>query len=75
MSDSLAARAREDWERRIYRRTDAADDTRIALPAPEGLTATPGRGLVNLRWSPVPGAAGYLISRATSPYISRKRRV
>lgn len=67
MSDSLAAQAREDWERRIYRRTDAADDARIALPAPEGLTATPGRGLVNLRWSPVPGAAGYLISRAISP--------
>jgi xylan 1,4-beta-xylosidase len=57
--------ARADWERRIYRRlTDTAGaDPALALPAPRGLRATPGRGHVRLDWDLVPGAAGYLIER------------
>jgi xylan 1,4-beta-xylosidase len=70
VSDVLATDAREDWQRRIYRRTDTGGRTAgadIVLPAPEGLTAVAGRGLVSLSWTPVPDAGGYLISRATSP--------
>jgi xylan 1,4-beta-xylosidase len=57
--------ARADWEERIYRRTDA-DETadRPELPAPAVLAATPGLGHVALTWSPVPDAAGYVVSRA-----------
>jgi xylan 1,4-beta-xylosidase len=57
--------AREDWERRIYRRlTDTADaDPSLALPAPTGLHATPAVGHIRLDWVAVPGAAGYLIER------------
>jgi xylan 1,4-beta-xylosidase len=62
------ARARADWERRIYRRvTDTSGaDTALSLPAPTGLRADPGAGHVRLSWQPVPGAAGYLIERADS---------
>jgi xylan 1,4-beta-xylosidase len=67
VSSSPVAQAREEWEQRIYRRTDNAVAAEIGLPAPANLTATSGRGVVGLAWSPVPGAAGYLISRATSP--------
>jgi xylan 1,4-beta-xylosidase len=57
--------ARADWEERIYRRTDAdVTADRPELPAPAALSANPGLGHVALTWSPVPGAAGYVISRA-----------
>ncbi len=36
-----------------------------ALPAPAGLSAQPGNGSVVLSWSPVTGAVGYLVRRAT----------
>jgi xylan 1,4-beta-xylosidase len=57
--------AREDWERRIYRRlTDtAAADPALALPAPAEVRAQPAVGHIRLDWAPVPGAAGYLIER------------
>jgi xylan 1,4-beta-xylosidase len=57
--------AREDWERRIYRRlTDTAEaDPSLALPAPSGLRTRPGVGHVRLDWEPVFGAAGYLVER------------
>jgi xylan 1,4-beta-xylosidase len=57
--------AREDFERRIYRRlTDTgAGDASLALPAPEWAAATAGIGHVRLDWAPVEGAAGYLIER------------
>ena len=55
--------AREDWERRIYRRlTDTQGaDPRLALPAVTGVTATPAAGHVLLAWDAVPDAVGYLI--------------
>ncbi|MDQ6936156.1 MAG: xylan 1,4-beta-xylosidase [Actinomycetota bacterium] len=56
---------RADWERRIYRRlTDTtAADPQTALPAPRDVRAQPRSGYVLLSWTPVPGAAGYLIER------------
>ncbi|MDT4957087.1 MAG: xylan 1,4-beta-xylosidase [Pseudonocardiales bacterium] len=59
------ASAREDWERRIYRRlTDTAHaDPSLALAAPTGVRAEPGAGHVRLDWESVSGAAGYLIER------------
>jgi xylan 1,4-beta-xylosidase len=57
--------ARTDWEQRIYRRlTDTRDaDAALALPAPDGARAESGAGHVRLSWTPVAGAAGYLIER------------
>lgn len=58
--------ARTDWERRIYTRlteTSQADPA-TELPAPVKVTAEPAAGFVRLAWSPVDGAAGYLIERA-----------
>jgi xylan 1,4-beta-xylosidase len=57
--------ARSDWERRIYRRlTETTEaDPASELPAPSGLTATPGNGFVRLEWARVPGAAGYVVER------------
>jgi xylan 1,4-beta-xylosidase len=57
--------ARTDWERRIYRRlteTSAADPA-SELPAPAGVSATPGNGFVRLSWERVTGAAGYVVER------------
>jgi xylan 1,4-beta-xylosidase len=39
----------------------------VALAAPAGLAARPGRAQVTLEWAPVPGAAGYLVHRADGP--------
>ena len=36
----------------------------LPLPAPTGVSATPGDGQVALRWNPVPGAASYTVKRA-----------
>jgi hypothetical protein len=36
-------------------------------PTPANLTAAPQAGSVTLSWTPVPGATGYTIQRATSP--------
>jgi xylan 1,4-beta-xylosidase len=60
-----ARAARADFERRIYRRlTDTSSaDASLALPAPERAAARGGVGHVRLDWSPVEGAAGYLIER------------
>jgi xylan 1,4-beta-xylosidase len=57
--------AREDWERRIYRRlTDTAQaDLSSALPAPAGVVAAAGVGHVRLSWDAVDGASGYLLER------------
>ena len=60
-----AASARDSFEQGIGRRTGGGD--RAELPAPAGLTATPGRGHVTLDWQPVEGAVGYLVHRASSP--------
>ncbi|HVQ93002.1 MAG TPA: hypothetical protein VMU51_18345 [Mycobacteriales bacterium] len=60
-----AEEARADWDARIGRRTGgvAAVDR---PPAPSGLRAVAGRGQVTLDWEPVPGAAGYLVHRAST---------
>ncbi|HEY2579874.1 MAG TPA: hypothetical protein VGI74_26475 [Streptosporangiaceae bacterium] len=74
--DGQAARARADWEQRIYQRlTDANGGGPVPLAAPARLTAHPGAGHIGLSWDPVPGAAGYVIERAggdgTAPQILR----
>ncbi len=63
--DGAERRAREDWERRIYRRlTDTSGASEeFALPAPAGVEAVGAVGHVRLSWEPVEGAAGYLIER------------
>jgi len=38
----------------------------ISLPPPEHVRAVRGRGQVTIDWSPVPGAAGYLVHRGPS---------
>jgi xylan 1,4-beta-xylosidase len=61
--DSSAARL--DWERRVGQRRDSvAASVAQELPAPDAILAEPGGGQVTLRWSPVPGAAGYVVQRA-----------
>lgn len=54
-----------EWETRS--RHQAAGDSGLALlPAPTGLQAVAGAGLVTLSWVPVDGAAGYLVKRGSS---------
>lgn len=60
--------ALEDWRLRIgERRADAAARPPITLPAPATVVATAGRGQVSVDWAEVPGAAGYLVLRSSSP--------
>jgi len=60
MTDSTTVRS--DWEERIHERSDAGDGL-LELPAPAWLRAAPGVGHVRLSWSPVVGAAGYVIEQ------------
>lgn len=54
--------ARTDWESRIGLASgDAFGGEAPQLPAPQGLTATPGGSQVTLDWEPVAGAIGYLM--------------
>jgi xylan 1,4-beta-xylosidase len=62
-----ADEALADWEARIGRRTGGGDGPAPRLPAPAGVRARPGRGQVTLDWDPVPGAAGYLVHRSSTP--------
>ncbi|GAB3933234.1 GH39 family glycosyl hydrolase [Micromonospora vulcania] len=65
-SDRQPADARSDWEARIALRSDE-DGTTTGTPQlapPDDLVATAGVGHVQLRWSPVAGAVGYLVHRA-----------
>jgi xylan 1,4-beta-xylosidase len=60
--------ARLDWERRVGQRRDSvAAAVAAELPPPEHVVAEPGGGQVTLRWTPVPGAAGYVVQRADHP--------
>src|SRR5580658_7558273 len=61
-----SGQARADWDQRVGRRRGPGLDAVAPgrLPAPSGLRAVPGRGLVMLDWEPVPGAAGYLVYQA-----------
>jgi xylan 1,4-beta-xylosidase len=57
--------ARLDWERRIGQRRDSvAAAVAAELPPPDHVVAVPGGGQVTLRWTPIPGAAGYVVQRA-----------
>jgi xylan 1,4-beta-xylosidase len=56
--------ARADWEHRVGRRRESAAAA-IELAPPQALTAESGGGQVTLRWQPAPGAAGYVVQRAT----------
>ena len=60
--------ARADWDERIALRNDEATGPGTVgeadLGPPSGLRATAGRGQVTLDWSPVTGAAGYLVHAA-----------
>ncbi|PZR66153.1 MAG: xylan 1,4-beta-xylosidase [Candidatus Dormiibacter spiritus] len=53
----------EDLEAQLRRRRPAVTDSSIVQP-PADLRTEAGRGQVTLRWSPMPGAAGYLVLRA-----------
>jgi xylan 1,4-beta-xylosidase len=62
------AAARLDWERRVgHRRDSVAAAIADELPAPEQVRAESGGGQVTLRWSPVKGAAGYVVQRSDRP--------
>ncbi|HWO59167.1 MAG TPA: hypothetical protein VNO31_03875, partial [Umezawaea sp.] len=39
----------------------------VSLPPPGSVRAVRGRGQVSIAWSPVEGAAGYLVHRGPSP--------
>ena len=58
--------ARAHWETNIGRRR-ASEAPPRDLPAPSTVTAEAGTGHVALTWSPVEGAAGYLIHHAPGP--------
>ncbi len=68
-NEAHRSEARQDWERRIYRRlTDTAHaDASSELPAPAGVRAASAVGHIRLSWEAVPGAAGYVIDRADGP--------
>jgi xylan 1,4-beta-xylosidase len=58
--------AKTDWDARIAIRSD--EDREFAFPdldPPKEVTAVGGVGQVTIDWSPVEGAAGYLILRGT----------
>lgn len=61
--------ARVDWERRVGQHPDSVAEAAVApeLAPPDGVLAEPGGGQVTLRWTPVPGAAGYVVQRADRP--------
>ncbi len=58
--------ARAHWETNIGRRR-ASEAPPRDLPAPSTVAAEAGTGHVALTWSPVEGAAGYLIHHAPGP--------
>lgn len=67
MTPSRSEAVRTDWAERIGRRGDEVAEKTRGVAAPSGLRAIPGAGQVTLWWEPVPGAAGYLVSRAVEP--------
>ncbi len=62
------AAARDNWERRVHRRhTDTAEASpSTELPAPTDVRTESCAGFVRLDWTPVEGAAGYLVERTAA---------
>jgi xylan 1,4-beta-xylosidase len=58
--------ARQDWEQRIGLPSDQPLTGIGELPPPDDLIAMSGTAFVHLDWTPVEGALGYLVHRATS---------
>ncbi|MGW7685278.1 GH39 family glycosyl hydrolase [Kribbella sp. NPDC054772] len=61
--------AKTDWDARIARRSD--EEREFAFPdldPPKQVTAVGGTGQVTIDWSPVDGAAGYLILRGAGEH-------
>ncbi|MDX2969981.1 xylan 1,4-beta-xylosidase [Kribbella solani] len=61
--------AKTDWDQRIALRSD--EERAFAFPdlePPKEVTAVGGAGQVTIDWSPVDGAAGYLILRGTGAH-------
>ena len=61
----MADEARAAWEATVGRRREGASAP--SLPPPEDVQVEAGAGQVTVRWSPVPGAVGYLVQRADAP--------
>jgi xylan 1,4-beta-xylosidase len=62
---SLASSARIAWFEELGAQSERNRPAPAPdLPAPEGVTATSGRGQVTVDWQPVEGAAGYVVHRA-----------
>jgi xylan 1,4-beta-xylosidase len=62
-----ASDARADWDARVLIRRGSGESARDGILAPpDRLTAEAGRGQVSLRWTPVPGAIGYVVHRAAA---------
>ncbi|HEY3922341.1 MAG TPA: hypothetical protein VGL76_09525 [Gaiellaceae bacterium] len=62
MSSTSVGGARSEWEQKAGLRSDHGH-ANLVLDPPQSLTAEAGAGQVTLRWSPVDGAAGYIIYR------------
>ena len=56
-----------EWERLTWSRAGGGDVAYPSLAVPSAVIAHAGRGQVTLDWSPVDGAAGYVVRRADSP--------
>src|SRR5450759_915281 len=63
-SERSASSARIAWFATLGARTERDRPARpISLPPPDHVQAVHGRGQVTIEWSPVQGAAGYLVHR------------
>jgi xylan 1,4-beta-xylosidase len=62
---ATAAAARSDWLDALARRAERDRPAPpVPLPPPDEVVALRGRGHATIAWSPVPGAAGYLVHRS-----------
>ena len=61
------ADARQDWEARIGRRSDADAGPRAGLRPPDEVRVTGGVAQITVDWDPVAGALGYVVHRADGP--------
>jgi len=73
-NEAHRSEARQDWERRIYRRLTDTDhaDASSELPAPAGVRAASAVGHIRLSWEAVPGAAGYVAVNPTTGAVGHR---